>query len=67
MNKFALGFVLGLATAGASLAVAQMAVHVNTNGTLVGYIVQDSTGQEVCRDPSVWIQFRGPESYIVCP
>ncbi|EPX78111.1 hypothetical protein Salmuc_03462 [Salipiger mucosus DSM 16094] len=39
--------------------------RVTTNGMLKGYIVQKD-GREVCRDPMVWNQFRGPESYIVC-
>jgi hypothetical protein len=57
----ALGFALGAA----SLGVAQVTATVNTNGVLKGYIVQKD-GKVVCRDPSVWLQFRGPKSYIVC-
>lgn len=41
-------------------------VEVPTNGRLVGYVVQDADGNEVCRDPDVWNQFRGGASYIVC-
>lgn len=56
-----LGFALGLGTLGA----AQVASSVNTNGVLRGYIVQKD-GREVCRNPSVFIKFKGPQSYIVC-
>ncbi len=49
-----------------SLAYAKMRAHVNTNGFLIGYIVQDKKGREVCRDPFVQIEFRGPDSYITC-
>ncbi len=58
---FISGFAMGLATLGA----AQVFATVNTNGTLKGYIVQKN-GKEVCRDPAVWNQFRGSESYIIC-
>lgn len=63
MLKLLFGFFLGVSVAAAG---AQMVVHVNTNGMLKGYVVQDKTGKEVCRDPMVWLEFRGPESYIVC-
>lgn len=63
MLKFLFGLFLGLSlTAG----VAQVFVKVPTNGVLKGYIVQDKNGKEVCRDPGVWNEFRGPESYIIC-
>ena len=35
-----------------------LAVRVPTNGQLVGYVVQNADGKEVCRDPSVWNDFR---------
>lgn len=41
-------------------------VWADTNGTLGALIVVDEEGVEVCRDPSVWNEFRGPLSYIVC-
>ena len=65
MTRLALGYILGLATAGAGVAWAQVAARVDTNGTLFGYVVQQD-GQEVCRDPSVWKDFRGQGSFIVC-
>jgi len=37
----------------------------HTNGVLVGYTVQKD-GQVICEDPTAYIQFRGPQSYIVC-
>lgn len=60
------GFAAGCVAALAAQAIAQIEVHVNTNGQLLGYIVQDEDGVEICRDPMVWLQFRGPENYIVC-
>lgn len=65
MRKIAIGYALGLATAGASVAVAQVAASVDTNGTLFGYTVQ-ANGETVCMDPSVWLDFRGQGSFIVC-
>ncbi len=41
-------------------------IEAPTNGVLTGYsVVQGS--QEICKNPNVWVQFRGPESYISCP
>ncbi len=62
MLRFLFGLFLGVST---SLALAQINVHVISNGVLSGYIVQKD-GKEICRDPSVWNKFRGPMSYIVC-
>lgn len=39
---------------------------VNTNGMLEGMRLLDSSGVELCRDPFVANQFRGPESYVYC-
>lgn len=64
MLRFIAGMIAGAALM--STAVAQMAVSVPTNGTLAGYVVQ-SNGKDICRDPAVFNQFRGPDSYIVCP
>ncbi len=64
-SSLAIGFVAGIATAGATMALAQVRATVDTNGVLVGYTVQKD-GQVVCEDPTVYIQFRGPQSYIVC-
>ena len=41
-------------------------VWVDTNGTLGAYVVVDKSGKELCTNPSVSIQFRGPKSYIIC-
>lgn len=41
-------------------------VWAETNGTLGGMIVVGKDGSEICHDPEVWNQFRGPLSYIVC-
>ncbi len=59
------GFVAGIAVAGATMAIAQVRASVDTNGVLVGYTVQKD-GQDICNDPTVYIQFRGPQSYIIC-
>lgn len=65
MKGFITGTIIGsLLTAG--VAFAQVYVEVPTNGILKGYIVQDRKGREVCRDPFVQNQFRGPKSYITC-
>jgi hypothetical protein len=61
----AIGFVTGFAVAGATMALAQVRASVDTNGVLVGYTVQKG-GQVVCEDPTAYIQFRGPQSYIIC-
>lgn len=63
MLRFATGLLIGPTCA---TAAAQMVSKVNTNGVLQGYVVQKD-GKEACRDPNVWVEFRGPESYIVCP
>lgn len=64
--KFAAGVIGGAVLAGATGAYAVVYAEVTTNGMLKGYIVQDKGGREVCRDPMVWNQFRGSESYIKC-
>jgi hypothetical protein len=61
----ALGFAVGLTLALATTAIAQVRATVDTNGVLIGYIVQKD-GRTVCQNPTVYNQFRGPESYIVC-
>lgn len=63
MRNLIIGFSLGITV---SAATAQVYSHVDTNGVLQDYIVQKD-GKDICRDPEVWIKFRGPESYIVCP
>jgi hypothetical protein len=63
MLKLMVGFFLGLSLATAS---AQVFATCDTNGVLKGYIVEDSKGNIVCRDPTVWLEHKGPESYIVC-
>ena len=64
-RSLAVGFIAGIAVAGATMALAQVRASVNTNGVLVGYTVQKD-GQVVCEDPTVSIQFRGTQSYIIC-
>ena len=59
------GFALGFAAALGTIGLAQVRATVNTNGVLFGYTVQKD-GATICEDPSVWIEFRGPQSYIVC-
>lgn len=58
-------FMMGVGFAGATVALSQTRATVNTNGVLVGYIVQKD-GRDICEDPTVYIQFRGPQSYIIC-
>ena len=41
-------------------------VWVNTNGVLGTYVVVDEQGRQMCSDPEVRNQFRGPTSYITC-
>lgn len=66
MRGLLIGISLGLAIGASATAVAQVFVKVPTNGVLKGYTVQRN-GKLVCKDPEVWNQFRGPESFIVCP
>jgi hypothetical protein len=47
------------------MTLAQVRASVDTNGVLVGYTVQKA-GQVICEDPTAYIQFRGPQSYIIC-
>jgi hypothetical protein len=61
-----IGLVAGIAVAGATMAIAQVRASVDTNGVLVGYTVQKD-GRDICNDPTVYIQFQGSQSYIVCP
>lgn len=61
-----IGFIAGIAVAGATMAIAQVRASVNTNGVLVGYTVQKD-GRDLCNDPTVYIQFQGLQSFIVCP
>lgn len=63
MLRLFVGFFFGVSVAAT---YAQVIAHVDTNGVLKGFVVQDKNGKEVCRDPMVWLEFRGPESYIVC-
>jgi hypothetical protein len=41
-------------------------VRVDTNGVLGAMIVINAKGRVLCSDPTVSIEFRGPESYVVC-
>jgi len=62
MFNILLGLFIGISI---STATAQVVAHVNTNGVLMGYIVQNN-GKDICKDPMVWNKFRGETSYIVC-
>ena len=64
-SSMVIGFVAGIAAAGATMALSQVRASVDTNGVLVGYTVQKD-GKVVCEDPTAYIQFRGPQSYIIC-
>lgn len=66
MRNLLIGMVIGLMCGASATAFAQVLVKVPSNGVLKGYIVQKN-GKVVCRDPEVWNQFRGPESYVICP
>ncbi len=66
MFRFFAGVLVGAIVSGGGLAFAQVYATIDTNGILKGYIVQDKKGREVCRDPFVQNQFRGPMSYINC-
>lgn len=61
MLKFLAGLFVGLSVAGAAAKV-----DYKCDYDLTGFIIQKD-GKEVCRDPLVWLEFRGPGSYIVCP
>jgi hypothetical protein len=65
VRLLAFGFFGGIAISCASLALAQVRASVDTNGVLVGYTVQRD-GKIICENPIAYIQFRGPQSYIVC-
>lgn len=62
MLKFFIGVIVGTSI---STAVAQEFYAKCEQGTLKGYVVQYK-GENVCEDPGVWNNFRGPTSYIVC-
>ena len=66
MIKFIIGIFIGASVSSAIAASDYVATECG-QGLLEGYIVQDSNGAEVCRDPMTWYKFRGPNSYIVCP
>lgn len=65
-RPFAFGLSVGIAVALGTTALAQVFAEVNTNGELRGYIVQKD-GVEICRNPTVWLQFRSTDNFIVCP
>lgn len=67
MLKFLTGMFLGLSLATAvAKPLSYLPANVDGNGKLFGFIVQDNDGKEICRDPLVWVQFKGPDSFIVC-
>ena len=61
---FDLGRGAGPARAG-RLAVAQAAAPVDNNGMLFGNAAQKD-GRPICAAPSVWPDFRGLGSFLVC-
>jgi hypothetical protein len=65
LKSITTGFIIGVLVSLMTGAFAQVSSFVNTNGILVGYTVQKD-GKDVCSDPSVFIEFKGTESYIVC-
>jgi hypothetical protein len=66
MLRFLTGLFLGMSLSVAAANTDAIVAFCNTNGVLEGYVVQDANGREVCKNPSVWLEFRGDESYIVC-
>lgn len=62
MIKFIVGLLIGVSVTGAG---AQLSVTCG-QGQLTGYVVQNQNGEDVCKDPMVWNQFRSETSYIVC-
>lgn len=65
MKRFVVGLVCGCMLSGAGAALAQVYASVDTNGILKGYTVQKN-GRTVCKDPEVWLEFRGQGSFIIC-
>jgi hypothetical protein len=66
MLKFACGVIAGASLlGGAVLAESALTVRVPTNGVLAGYEVQKG-GELICKDPSVFNDFRDGVSYIIC-
>ena len=65
MRNLMVGLAVGLVVGSAGVAWTQVRADVNTNGVLVGYEVQ-ANGRTICSNPTVYKQFRGPTSYIVC-
>src|SRR5690606_27704073 len=47
-------------------APSKLPVYAASNGILGGMVVIGTDRRQLCEDPSVWVQFRGPTSYIVC-
>jgi hypothetical protein len=77
MFKFAVGLFLGLSVSAAMADLISdgyeydeqagyMTVRVPTNGVLKGYIVENQDGIEICRNPMVFNEHKGPDSYVVC-
>lgn len=66
MLRFLTGLFLGMSLSVAAASTDYIVAYCNTNGVLEGYIVQDASGREVCKNPIVRVEFRGDESYILC-
>ncbi|HRF09992.1 MAG TPA: hypothetical protein PL193_15300 [Xanthobacteraceae bacterium] len=59
------GLIVGLVLGVSGAALAEVIASVNTNGVLKGYTVQKDV-KTICKDPEVWLDFRGQGSFIVC-
>jgi hypothetical protein len=55
-----------IAAAGQVWRAPPTSVWADTNGTLGAMVVVDARGAFLCESPTVSVQFRGPNSYILC-
>lgn len=58
--------VNSVAAAGQVWQAPAASVWADTNGTLAAMVVVDAKGAFLCESPTVSVQFRGPDSYILC-
>jgi hypothetical protein len=65
MRQMIIGLIFGIGLTVGATSLAEVIARVDTNGVLKGYTVQKN-GKVVCKDPSVWLDFRGEGSFIVC-
>ena len=66
MLKFASGLFIGLMISAAAAAAAAQVVVTCGQGQLAGYVVQDTNGNEVCKDPFVFNDFKSQGNFVVC-